>query len=632
MKNIKRQFGLHFDFHASNDAVIGKNTNAEDIEKYILDTQPDFIQCDSKGHPGISSYPTKVGTPANEFAKDNLKIWCETAKKYNIPIFVHHSGVWDTEYIKNHPEDAELDSNGKPYYEKSISFFGKYEDNLLIPQLKELISEYHIDGVWVDGEVWAVHRDYSENIKPYLHEGITKEEHNKIMREAFLRYVKKYVDELHAFAPDFKIMSNWLYSSYMPQKPEINVDYLSGDFVPNDSAFAARFEARCLAVQNRLWDLMAWSFSHPKYTEKPSVQLCQEAAVVLSLGGGFQIYITQNRDGSARKYTGNRLKEVANFVHARKELYGKKPLAQIGVLYSADSYYKKADVFNSRGHFDHLVGTVNAFLDAQYTVNIVYEYQLDECFDYELLVIPQWEYISDTNKAKLIKYAENGGKLVIIGAECCKQFGSLINEEFDVIKDLKQFFICSNDLFASCGSLEIQESNYSDKENKREYLAVCNLKKGNGNIYSSQDIGSAILPSYRTDNCSKGTITFIPFDFGTDYYSAGSCVFEGYLRGVINSIAEPFITTNQTNIDITLQENGDGIILNLINMRQSRHSLNYPVYDRIESVSDVELTINKPFAKVEMPLGETFSYETTNSKTVIKLSKLDIHSIVKISN
>lgn len=35
----------------------------------------------------------------------------------------------------------------------------------MIPQIKELIEEYDIDGMWVDGDCWAVMRDYSENAK-----------------------------------------------------------------------------------------------------------------------------------------------------------------------------------------------------------------------------------------------------------------------------------------------------------------------------------------------------------------------------------------------------------------------------------------------------------------------------------
>lgn len=74
MKEIKRFFGLHFDFHAGNEDEIGGHTDPTDIEWFIVQAHPDYIQCDCKGHPGNASYPTKIGHPAETLVKDNLRI------------------------------------------------------------------------------------------------------------------------------------------------------------------------------------------------------------------------------------------------------------------------------------------------------------------------------------------------------------------------------------------------------------------------------------------------------------------------------------------------------------------------------------------------------------------------------
>ena len=68
--------GVHFDFHAGYDCTeIGKTVTPEMIERVIEQVHPDYLQCDCKGHPGISSYPTKVGNPAPGFVRDQLRIW-----------------------------------------------------------------------------------------------------------------------------------------------------------------------------------------------------------------------------------------------------------------------------------------------------------------------------------------------------------------------------------------------------------------------------------------------------------------------------------------------------------------------------------------------------------------------------
>jgi len=52
---------------------IGNNVTCEMVEKIIEEVKPDYVQCDCKGHPGFSSYPTKVGYAAPGIKYDSLK-------------------------------------------------------------------------------------------------------------------------------------------------------------------------------------------------------------------------------------------------------------------------------------------------------------------------------------------------------------------------------------------------------------------------------------------------------------------------------------------------------------------------------------------------------------------------------
>ena len=107
---------------------------------------------------------------------------------------------------------------------------------------KTIIDKYKIDAIWVDGDCWATRVDYS----PKMLEGFQKEtgiatipkkntdkgffEFIEFNRRKFKEYVSKYVSVLHTYNPDFQITSNWIYSSQMPEKPDINVDFLSEFF------------------------------------------------------------------------------------------------------------------------------------------------------------------------------------------------------------------------------------------------------------------------------------------------------------------------------------------------------------------------------------------------------------------
>ena len=68
LKRSESFLGIHFDFHAGPDCKeVGKNTTPEMVAAILDKVKPDYLQIDCKGHPGYSSYPTKVGNPVPGF-------------------------------------------------------------------------------------------------------------------------------------------------------------------------------------------------------------------------------------------------------------------------------------------------------------------------------------------------------------------------------------------------------------------------------------------------------------------------------------------------------------------------------------------------------------------------------------
>lgn len=444
----KSFFGLHFDFHATeNDKEIGKTFSAELIDSMLAIVKPDYIQVDCKGHPGISSYPTKVGNPAPGFVLDPYKIWREETNKHGVGLFVHYSGVIDNEAVKRHPDWGALNKDGK-ILEGKNSVRGPYVDKLLIPQIKELIDNYKIDGAWVDGESWALELDYSK----YMLDAFQKEtgitnipraekdngwyEFKNYNRNSFRKYIAHYVDELHNYNPQFQITSNWAFSSFMPKPIDVNIDFISGDFEPNNSLYSGLFEARCIAPQGKPWDLMVWSFTHDDngcHVYKSPLQLQQAAATVISMGGGFQIYSMQNRDASIRPWLFNTLKSVGDFCRERQPFcqYA-KPVPQIALLYSTANFEKNSEpLYSSSGRIhDPLRGMLNLLLDSQNAVEILMEHHLEKRInEYPLVVIPETQFLTEDFKKVLLNYAEAGGNLLVVGADAVKMFAEPLGVE-----------------------------------------------------------------------------------------------------------------------------------------------------------------------------------------------------------
>jgi len=435
-------FGLHFDLHPNNtDVALGSDISEENISRLLERVRPDYVQYDCKGHVGWAGYPTKVGWPAPGIKKDSLAVWRKMTRERGIGLYIHYSGVWDGQAIAHHPDWARVDAKGvrDP---NNTSVFGPYKDELLIPQLKEVVSAYDLDGLWVDGECWAAQFDWSPRALAAWKKATGKSaaprdaknpdwlEWKNFHRRAFETYLGSWVDALHAFKPGLQITSNWMYTTFAPKPVEAKLDFLSGDYSPSLSLDRARVEARYLAGTGMPWDLMAWGFDKGKdqgWTIKTPVQLQQEAAVVLMQGGGFQIYHQPTRSGYIVDAIIEQEGQVADFCRARKEpSFKSTTVPQVALLLSAESHWDKSEnVFSPwGGEYDNLEGALHALLELHYSVDILAEHQLGpRLAEFPLVVVPDSHKLTAEFRRALIGYVDRGGSLMLLGEKCARLFG-----------------------------------------------------------------------------------------------------------------------------------------------------------------------------------------------------------------
>lgn len=148
-------FGVHYDLHARpSDKAFGAELTPEHLRERLMQVRPDWIQCDGKGHPGYTSYPSKVGSTVPDLVGDPLRIHREVTRELGIKLGVHYSGVWDFRAIELHPEWACRDAEGQPS-DRVTCRNSAYLDELMIPQLLEMVEHYDVDGFWVDGDNWG---------------------------------------------------------------------------------------------------------------------------------------------------------------------------------------------------------------------------------------------------------------------------------------------------------------------------------------------------------------------------------------------------------------------------------------------------------------------------------------------
>jgi hypothetical protein len=645
LSRAQSYFGIHFDFHAGDDdKSIGENVTEQMVYDLIDKIKPDFIQIDCKGHPGRSSYPTKVGNQAGGFVRDPLKIWREATAKRSVALYMHYSGVFDCKAVTAHPEWARVNGAGEISKEK-ISVFGPYVDQLLIPQLTELRRDYQVDGIWLDGECWAVGEDYSkwaqEAFKkktgltelpkkpgePHYHEFI------EFNRDGFRQYVNHYVTELHKLDPGFQIASNWAFTSLMPEPVTIDVDFISGDYSPWCSMNTARFDGRCIRGQGKPWDLMAWGFRSDEksgYNVKTSVQLMQEAAGVIPLGGGFQVYFSENRDCSITPWQMDVLAPVAAFCRERQKFCrGAEPIPQVALLYSTAAIYRTDnDLFGFSKAKDLTQGILLCLLDSQYSVDIVMEHQIKgKMSRYPLIVVNEWNYLDEPFKAELLEYVRGGGNLLLIGSGPAELFkDSLAGVQF------------TGEAAKKTAALEDKGTLCNLKNTTVQPVKVIAPAEAVGALYEKGNFNSVSQPAGSITAIGKGRIGVIYATLGDIYRHT----FNPPIRNLVGGMArrlfpDPAVeVAGSHSVDVVANRLNGKPVIHLINTAGPHNDdLHVQLFDEIPPIGPLLVKIKAdqaPGRVLLQPDGIILKhvYDAKTGSVEVTVPRVEIHDIIVV--
>jgi hypothetical protein len=637
-------FGLHFDLHPNEkDTVLGRDVSEEMVERLLDAAKPDYVQYDSKGHPGWLGWPSKVGPSAPGIVKDSLEIWRKVTASRNVALYIHFSGVWDSEACKRHPEWARVSPDGERD-KNQTSTFGPYVDELMIRELGEAASKYDLDGAWVDGECWATNPDYAPAAEEAFRNATGFGQLPKgpkdagwllfleFNREQFRRYVRHYVRALHRSHPQFQIASNWLYSTFVPEEPTLDVDFLSGDYLGNASISTARLEARYLAQTGRPWDLMAWGFQQAESNKigsvhKPAVQLQQEASVVLAQGGGFQVYYVPSRAGWFETNHIDVMRRVGEFCRARQQASHKSAtVPQIGVIFSKESLYSTSNkLFGGWGSAtDSARGWIDVLTALQYSVDVVPDWKLEKIkTDYPFLVLPEWTAVGEPVKKSLLEYVAEGGVLLASGAAnaalfCAEAGVRLLGQEAIVEEALIGGSEVLGNMHGLWRDLDPGETKVLD------------------NRYSDYDTRTSGKPAAVSCKLGKGEIVLVPGPAGTVYAQTHTPAVRDFVKRLVAPRFRALVQVSAPpTVEVVLRRKHGHLMVHLINSAGMQVAGDYAAMDFVPEVGPVTLRLAWVPSKVQLvPGGQVLAAVHIQSQGKglweIRVPKLHIHSVVMV--
>lgn len=655
------RYGFHYDLHAQkNDTDLGAQCDVKTLMAALKETGADFIQTDTRGHAGYTSYPSKVKhafVPAG-LKKDALKVWREATRRLGLPLHCHYTGTYDDAMAQAHPDWAFVNPDGQPN-PHGLCCRGPYVDEFLIPQMIELIDDYQVDGFWVDGDYWGVWPCYCHRCLTVWKEMTGRSDGPKDMKDpdwvrwqnmhraGFFEYCRKYTRAVHQHKPGVLVCSNWLFTMRTPGNLPAETDWVSGDLIPQ--AFGqdrVRVETRFASTRGKHFDFMMWNFYGSIYQEvhgnaqpsaptlKPAPMMMQEAASMLAQGGGVQIYNpAPYRDGRMASWSLRRMGEVARFVKARRTLCtGTESDSEVAVLHSeCHLYAQPSQSLFWDVDYAAVNGAVLGLLEKQFSVDVLDEWKLIPSLDqYRLVVVAEQHDLSADMVEALKKYVQNGGGLLISGARMLDRFGpDFLGVKAGKVQEKATFSVTGGDGAVNVFSNEWRLPVLKSARELKSLLKNYDLKSPNCGIAAT------------LHRVGKGRVVYAPF-----------CVFRYYehnhyplLREFIGDLADAAMgkrllnVTSPSAIDVVARRRGSNRkIIHFINrLSGAAPSCHEGGVDEIPPIGPVTLSLplkSKPrsvkIAFEKTPLTWKWS-RSSGGLLKVRIEQVHIHAALVIN-
>jgi hypothetical protein len=358
--------------------------------------------------------------------------------------------------------------------------------------------------------------------------------------------------------------------------------------------------------------------------------LRQEAAQVISLGGGFQVYYGQNRDASLKKTYFERMSKLASWCRERQETcFKSKAIPQIALWYSTYAWKKAQDRLYSYNENDRMSQTLSILLDGRQSVEVLMDHHLkDRIGNYPLIVLPEWADVGDEMKQCVLEYVQNGGILLVIGASATAAFqDQLGSKPIDRQNDGYVFFYSDKDQYGST------QTKWQKIETEPDVKVIGQfMTSDDPDYYATEKYPMATITGY-----GKGKIAGIYCDLSVPYMNMRS----SYICKMVNNMVaellpEPLVKVEgEGDIHFVLAEKNDKWIANIINVAGGHYNFRMSLYDSIPPTGPVTLyvTTDKHLKKAVLePEKKALQIKKiSKDKYSVSIPPVAIHSAVVFS-
>jgi hypothetical protein len=343
---------------------------------------------------------------------------------------------------------------------------------------------------------------------------------------------------------------------------------------------------------------------------------------VLALGGGFQAYYRQKRDGSSYDEQMPVMAEVAKFCRERQAVcHHAEAVPQVGLLLSSADRYHRMNAEFPRD-VSRVSGVLEPLLESQQSVEVLGEHQLaGRMSQYPLIVVPECRYLEPAFHDSLVEYVKAGGNLLLVGPDSARLFEKELGVHFEgEARDDERLLWTSS----------------AEELALRSQVQAVTADAGTVTFCWLRGIGNPALgpqPAATIARLGKGKIAATYFAVSRPYLKGRPEALRHFVGALARELfPSPLVqVSGSSDVDVCVARNHGQLLVNLVNTSGPHQT--QALFEEIAPVGPLEVKLRaaeKPAAVTLEPGGRPLAFDYRDGQVRLTVPAVPIHEIVAV--
>jgi hypothetical protein len=433
---------VHLDFHIPEfprDALA--NFDADRFVDHLQRGRVAQVTLFAKDHFGNSFYHTEVGHRHAALSDDILMEVARRCHDRGIRTLAYYSLCWENRAWDENPDwryrDAEGVDRREPGQFGHVCMNTGYKDELVMPQLREIVERYPVDGLWLDipspggtprpGQLCHCSACRNKWRQRFGHERLEELSPREQLRldmatiEDYLLETRVLLDD---HQPDWALVLNCVGKPVINRRIKQLCDAGTWESQPHAGDYLRHSYAARLG-RNDITDLQIMTVRFYEWwgdlSLKPAAQLTTECAAIIGNGQVVSVGDQANVDASLQPPAYDVLAESFGFVAEREELIADAESVRHAVVLlpgpdpHAPLAVTAADCEETYPDHPAWRGVHKMLIESHIQVDLACEALADDLDDMPMILLPEPAGYAPATLERLREYVRNGGLLVVAG-------------------------------------------------------------------------------------------------------------------------------------------------------------------------------------------------------------------------